>query len=264
MDEETLLSTLKVPIKVNGETTEVTLAELRDGHQMEKDYRGKTAKLAADRQEFEQAEAQTVQATQQWLTDVINQLQAAENLFEGQVKAIDLDALFKMDPEYAREVEKGIQATQKQFEEQKQGLALRFQQHNANVTGKMNDHKQREMVKLGEAWPEFVDPARGAETRQVFQDKVALHYGLTRADLDAFGDHRAFVVLKDAIAFRELKAQAPATRKRLKGKPKFIKSGTPKPKGQAQRDQAGAAISTHRKDQTVDSAANAFKKIGVA
>ncbi len=264
MDEKTLLSTLKTTIKVNGETTEVTLAELRDGHQMEKDYRVKTAQLSKEKQEFETVQTQVAGATQQWLNEVTGQLQAAEALFEGQVEAIDMDTLFEMDPAYHREVSNKIQATRKQYDEQKQGLGLHFQQHNAHVSAKALEHRNAELVKLGEVWPEFVDPVKGAETRQVFQDKAELHYGLTRNDLDAIGDHRAFSVMQDAIAYRELKAQAPATRKKLTGKPKYLKSGTPKPKGQAQRDQAGAAISNHRKTQTADSAAAALRKGGFA
>lgn len=82
---------------------------------------------------------------------------------------------------------------------------------------------QEERTRMVERIPDFKDPAK----LEAFKAD-ALKYGtevfdFSQDELLAVNDSRYLAVLKDAIAYRKLKAKAPAVRETVQGKPKMLR-----------------------------------------
>lgn len=84
-------------------------------------------------------------------------------------------------------------------------------------------YEERETEALYGAIPALRDPAKHrAFVSEV--EKIAPEYGITAEELKGVKDHRQWLVLRDALAYRRSKARAPEVRKAIEGKPRIVKS----------------------------------------
>lgn len=102
----------------------------------------------------------------------------------------------------------------------------------------------REAEALLRIWPEWGQPEKAVKLKTDVMETLS-HYGFTPAEADQLADHRMFGVLKDAMAYRAMKAGKGETVKK-KAAPKLVKS-----KGKAAGTQQlhGAAKSSHARKQ---------------
>jgi len=112
-----------------------------------------------------------------------------------------------------------------------------------------------EWDKLTSAVPEWRDPERfRADFTSLVQ--AASQYGITRDELDANLDHRVFLALKDAAAYRALQAKKTTVEKKVAAAPPALKPGA-KPSKPSVQVEAEKALARLRKTGS-DDAAMAF------
>jgi hypothetical protein len=91
------------------------------------------------------------------------------------------------------------------------------------------EQTRREAAKLVTAWPEAKDP----ETMKSFVSNAKKEFGLTDEDLSQISDHKHFLILRDALAYRAAKVTQAEAVKKVMAKPRLVSSParTTNPKG---------------------------------
>jgi hypothetical protein len=195
-------------VTIDGETSEVPLDELISGYQRKATYTQRQQELAEARQTLEEqlqnvpaqeaAMRQTYQQYQGVLQQLHQQMQAA-----NQPANLDWDALERENPvqwlklkELERQRAGEIQAVQAEQARMQQLLA-------GENDKKLQDHLVVEHGLVLEKIPEWADrDLQANEQRKLVEFGKAI--GFSDEELNTLYDHRALVVLRDAMRYNEL------------------------------------------------------------
>lgn len=85
-------------------------------------------------------------------------------------------------------------------------------------------YAEAEHRSLAEKWPEFVDQAKG-KTVKGEVNSYLVDIGYSQAEINSVLDHRAMVVVRDALKYRALQKAKPEVEKKLREAPPMRKSG---------------------------------------
>jgi len=194
------------------------------------DYTKKTQAVADLRKatEAKQAEAQALEADARAKAQLYaERLKLAEQMLTSlqpaEPDAATLDELRKTNPsEYAAQVAD----LQRQRDRMHALRAEREAVEAQEAAARAQDFQKRivqEREKLFEAIPEWKDPKKAEQANRDLYS-AAEQYGFTAADIAAgMYDHRIVLLLKDAHAYRALKAKVPETQKKVTA----LKTATP-------------------------------------
>ena len=217
-------------VTVNGEEVAVSLDELLSGYSRQSDYTRKTQEIANDRKEMESLQqqynseiAQIQQERQQYMDALTNVMQGSMGELE-KFANVDWNALRENDPieyvttrEQYREAQEKIQGLQNE-----QARAAQTQQ--AQMQKAQQEMLQVEKGKLIEALPDWGEPEKQKELATNLQS-YAKEQGFTADELNSLIDHRSILVLLKAQKYDQLQ-KSNVKSKKLKNKPKVIRSGT--------------------------------------
>jgi len=217
-------------VTVDGEEVGVSLEELMRGYSRQSDYTKKTQQVAEDRREMESlqekynSEIAQIQAERNQYVDALNRVVQNTSSELDKYSDIDWVALKESDPiEYVtrRDEYREAQDNIKKIQEE-QVAASRRQQ----FAQKQNYEQvvSAERGKLVEFIPEFADDSK----RKAIVDSIqsyAITQGFTSDELDNLVDHRSVVVLDKARKYDEVQKANPKAKK-LKNKPRVIRSGS--------------------------------------
>ena len=257
---------VKLKTKVDGETAEVSLAELRKGYQLQKHFTRQQEQFLAEQRQWEQARQQQEQQLQQQAALATEVLRQEEQTLTQQY-TLDWDALRKDDPaEYAAMVA-----------EYNQKLAV-LRQRQQSVIGTLRERQeqqereqaqadqallQREQALLYEAmgWKD----AKEAQTHaQKLIDYFKGPLGLTEQQIGRIRDHRLFVAVDKAAKYDELMQRVALSKKRVAEAPVMpAEKSTAAPRAASPRRVVDESLARLRKDHSVDSAADVFLKLKV-
>ena len=217
----------KVKLK-DGRT--ITVSELKDfsekrAAEFQRDYTRKSQEVAESRNAIDSAR-QTLAEQRDILVAIMQQ-----NLpQQPDPSMLDTDPIgyFRAKEDYDRKAAEFNQLhamRAQELQRQQQDLEQRRQQLRASETERMIQ------------WmPELKDPAK----RQAFAQEAVSYgeqFGITAEDIGQIEDARMLAVLRDAIAYRKLKASTPKVQKAMEGKPRIL-PGTKRadPKAGARRE----------------------------
>ena len=200
-DEQFDDDTQKFTVTVDGESEEVPLDELIAGYHRYSTYTKKSQELAQARQGFGAEQESLRQMHQQYsgvLGHLEEQMQAANKPPE-----MDWNALERENPlqwlklkELERQRSGEIQAVQAE--------QVRMQQLLAEQNGqKLQNHLAAEQGLLLEKIPEWADGDLQANEQRKLVD-FGKAVGYSDEELDTLYDHRALIVLRDAMRYNEL------------------------------------------------------------
>ena len=213
-----------------------TIAELKRGTLFQRDYTQKTQTLAKERETFEAERQQVSQYAQQ-----VEQLREyaswyAEQYLPKKPEPFTGDRM--NDPmgylqwsQKNDEWQAHAQAYQT-FQQQKQASE---QQKKGETDKQFQERRLKEAAALGEAIPVFKDPVKGKAAWEAMVTGAA-EFGFSPEDLDAVVDHRLLVVLRDALAYRRIKAKAPQAKEEVARRPP-VREGRRAPADQQQTRQ---------------------------
>ena len=236
--EETALYT----VRVNGEDVEVTEDELVRGYSRQSDYTKKTQELAEYRKQLDngaqhlQSEIAQTQAARQEYVNALSQAiesnygiaRQFENTDWERLKVEDREEYLTKRDEY-REVQDKIRDLQS-----KQGQA--YEQQNREMQAQHQKVLQEEHAKMVQILPEWGEP----ETQRAIAKSIgefALSRGYTQEELNQLVDHRSILVLMEAKAFADMQGkQLKARAKKVKNKPKVVRSSAKKEKADKNKD----------------------------
>lgn len=198
----------------------ITVAELKRNNLFQRDYTKKTTEHAEAVKAFEARQSEVDQYAQSlnqsrdylaWYASTF--LPKAPEMFQGSPETDPLGYMQwqQQRDQYAahQQAFAKFQADKKAEDERKSGET--HQQTAARMA--------REKDALLNAVPALKDPTKGKAIVESWQRGAAEHFGITPQEFEAIGDHRMLLVLRDALAYRRLKAKAPEVQKEVTAKP---------------------------------------------
>lgn len=202
-------------VKVAGEEVQVTLDEALKGYSREQDYTRKTQALA----EESKAEKAAIAAARD---EYLGKLQTVEKIIEANQPRVDQSLRYTNPGEWSAQMQQ-----HQQWAEQRRAVASETERLNAEQAQEQAREREtiaaRESEALLAALPEWKDPAIAkAETAALREYGQSI--GFTDAELDDVLDHRAVRVLRDAMAYRNLKTKSGQVRSAVEAK-KVAKPG---------------------------------------
>ena len=252
-------------VTVNGEEHEIPLDELLKGYSRQSDYTKKTQELSEHRKAIEGArsqmaqEYQQIQAERQQYIDSLQQIVNSSGPGLDQFASINWEQLKADDPiafitkkEEFREAQDNIAQYQEQQEEVYQKQYIQYQQQAKQAI-------QQEHVKMAEVLPEWKEPEK---QKQIAKDikEYAISVGYTPEEVSSLADHRSLLVLIKAHKYDKLQ-KADVKSKKLKNKPKVIRAGKGKSKGEDSKEKKSVKMKRLRQTGHVDDAASLLEDL---
>ena len=247
-------------VTVNGAEQEVSLDELMKGYSRQSDYTRKTQEVSEQRKEFDAMKQNMVQEYQQIQAERQQYAQALQSLMEGNMSGIDKFA--KVDWEVLKETDPIEYVTRKEEfrEAQEKVQNLQREQHMAqqrHSAQSQHEHRQmlpQETTALVTALPDWGDPSKQPKISKSIRS-YAMENGFTKEELDSLVDHRSILVLLKAQKYDQLQ-NSDVRGKKLKNKPRVIRSGTGGDKKADSKSKRTAKMKRLRSSGHVDDAAS--------
>ena len=247
-------------VTVNGAEQEVSLDELMKGYSRQSDYTRKTQEVSEQRKEFDAMKQNMAQEYQQIQAERQQYTQALQSLMEGNMAGIDKfanvdwEVLKETDPiEYVTRKEEFREAQEKvQNLQREQHMAQ--QRHHAQSQHEHRQMLQQETTALVTALPEWGDPSKQPDIAKNIRS-YATENGFTKEELDSLVDHRSILVLLKAQKYDQLQ-NSDVRGKKLKNKPRVIRSGTGGDKKADSKSRRTAKMKRLRSSGHVDDAAS--------
>ncbi len=258
-EEEPLFS-----VMANGEEIEVTYDELIKGYSRQADYTRKTQELSNLRQEYERGAQQYAQSLPELENLKQQYSQALGNMISNSVAGlerfnIDWNALREDDrEEYLvkreeyREAQDQIRGLQERKAQEDQALNQQAQQNFQNLV--VQEHQR-----MAEQIPEWADKESRAELASSIK-QYATSKGFTEQELSSLVDHRYLITLMKAMKYDGLQ-DSDIKAKKLKNKPKVIRSGKGKEKSADSKSKRAAKMKRLQKSGHVDDAASILEDL---
>lgn len=248
-----------VTIEVDGKPVTLTKEQLAEAYKSglrQADYTRKTMETAEQRKEAEAERTKALQERQQYAQKLNEQAMLLGAVLQEQSQ-VNWQQLIDSDPvEYLK---------QRNLYEQRQAAYQRVQQEQYQV----QQLSQAEQAKAHEAYlreqqetllaklPEWKDAKKSAAEKQAIRD-VLKDMGYTDAEMN-ITDHRAILLAREALKYRQLTKAAQAASKKVETLPqKVVRPGS----GAAPSlDKRGAAFQRLSKTGRVEDAAAVFASI---
>ena len=249
-------------VTIDGEEHEVTFDELIKGYSRQSDYTKKTQALAELRNNFEEAKSryETELPELQGLKEqyVRNLGEVIEGSLGGLERFnIDWNALREEDQsEYLLKREEFRQA-----QEHIQGLQHRKQQEESQLNQQMSEQHRTFVASEHEKLAQNIPEWREAKTRTELGSQLreyALSQGFVPEEIDSLVDSRSFIALMKAMKYDAL-SESNIKAKKVKNKPKVVKSGGGTTKKRAAKERTVASMKRLQESGHVDDAAKLFE-----
>jgi len=229
MPLEDFMANIKGKVKINGQEQEVTLSDLKNGYQMEADYRRKTAELAEQRKAFEAESQSKQQEIESRLTNLQSISDSAEQSLLAEYNEVNWKELEDSDPtEYLIQKQKyseaynRLQQTKQQAIEEAQRLSQEQEVKNQEAYQETLNREYGLMLEQNPEWQdEAVFKKDQAEIQTYLQDK-----GFNETEINQLVDHRIVNILRDALKARTDISKVEIAKKKVKKLPKVLKAGS--------------------------------------
>lgn len=237
---DVIMDKVKAKVKVAGEEREVTLKELRDGYQMESDYRKKTSELSEQRSalaaEHERV-ANELSARFQEAQQINGYL---EQQLLGEYNRVNWSELRSTDPaEFAalkQEYNERFNHIQQLKVVVQQQLQAAHDEREQKQSESFRRMVEEESERLKAAIPDFADAEKSKAIKSQMKDYLQT-YGYSDHEINQVYDHRHVMILKDAMAYRAMQAKRPELTKKIVNVPSVLKPGSSKSKQEAKSEQ---------------------------
>ena len=211
----------KHKVRVNGNDQEIEYDELVKGYSRLEDYKAKTAKVSARERELTDGVAQERKRLADSANFYLQQSQILDPILADGART-DWTKLAQEDP--ATYVAKWAMYQQRRAIVQKAQVDHQAAQERSEVK-----RVEGEMSELVEKWPDWGDEKKRPEIAKGLRDFLITEAGYDPEEADGIKDHRALLIIRDAMAYRTWKkTQSDAAKKRVAEPPKTAKPGASK------------------------------------
>ena len=218
-------------VKINGEDHEVTEDELIKGYSRQADYTKKTQELSQYRSQLDQAAqfyqtevAATQEARQQYINSLAQGVQLSLSSLQ-EFENIDWERLKTEDKEEYLTKRDDFREAQNSVQKLKQTHAQEAEKQNAEQQHQFQNWAQTEHQKLVSILPDWGDPVKQKAIAGELRE-FAFTKGFAEEELAQLFDHRSILILMQAKAWEDDQKKVKTVKsKKIKNKPKVIRSG---------------------------------------
>ena len=240
-------------VTIDGTNYEVTQDELIQGYQRNADYTRKTQELAAEKQQTSDFVERSKKDVETKIAKLDQLNQAAQVQLQQEYAQVDFEKLYDEDPVEAARLEHKMRKKNEQLQQvQQQTQQLQMEEFN-----KYLEEQQKQLsIKL----PELNHPEKGSQFKKQMRDYLSSQ-GFNAQEIDSVYDHRYVMLVRDAMAYRNLQKAKPQIKKKAVNAPKVVKSGVSKSKGQQAAEAKRQQLSRLKKTGKVADAARIFRSL---
>lgn len=228
MTMEEFMDSIKGKVKINGVEQEVTLSDLKNGYQMESDYRRKTADLSEQRKAFEKEREEITQELSQKYQEATQVTDFLEQQLMGEYNSIDWNSIRHENPAEFAALKQEYNERYQQIQELKSSAAEQLtQQRQAQLIKEqeaMSAMLAEQSQRLAEVIPEFGDPEKAKTLKAEMRDFLKQN-GFEDVEIGQVVDHRQVLLIRDAMAYRNLKSKGVEVKSKVKSAPRLQKPG---------------------------------------
>jgi len=214
----------KFKVKVDGQEIEVTLDDLKQGYSGQKYVQKGMQEAAAARKQAEQV-YEALLAERQQMANLYQQLQSGNF---AQPPSPPTKELFDQDPIGYMEQKMAYDEAKAQYDTQMTEMQKVAAQQSEAQQAAMQAYLQQEKQALMAVMPEFGDAQKATKLRENLVRGGSEFYGYQPEEIGNVMDHRAIMVLKDAVAYRNLMAGKDKAAKKVSGAKPVVKPGSKK------------------------------------
>lgn len=248
---------VKIKTKVDGVESTVSLSEAVKNYQLESSVNRRFMEHAEQKKQFEQRQAQVLQAIQAKNQQLDQYLELAQAQLMGEFRGVNWDQLKQTDPV-------AYNSLRLEYEDRSRALSGALQQRNAERQAQAVQWKQAEeqrlkaeSAKLPEIIPEWRDP-KVMETEQAELRKFLMEtHRFSTEDVAAVSrsTHRAIPIIRDAWQWQKHLRKMKEVKKQVQAAPKMAAPGTQGAKGTSSdksvRDAQGRFAQSHSLEDAV-------------
>lgn len=187
-------------VKVNGEESQVTLEDLKQGYSGQKYVQQGMQEVAAAKKEAEAVYAALTNERQQ-MADLYQQLQNGQFAPEP-VKPTKED--FDADPIGYMQKNLEYEEQKANYDRQMAQLQQASQQNSVAQQNAKQAYLQEQMQILQKEIPEFADSTKASKLREQLVATGKSQYGYTTEEISQISDYRAIKVLHDAMRYQDI------------------------------------------------------------
>ena len=244
-------------VRVDGQTTQVSLDELLNGYSRQSSFTKKSQQLAEDRKAMESLQQQYNTEVSQIQQERQQYAQYLQNVIENskleEWGSIDWEALKRDDPiEFVTKREEFRMAQDQVRQLQAEQTSAQQKAHHGQQQ-QWQEAVKSEHAALVDKLPEWGKPDAQRELAGKLRD-YAKGQGYQDEEIDTLVDHRSFIVLNKARMYDELQ-RSDVKSKKLKNKPKVIRGGKASSKNAEAKSSRTAKMKRLRQSGHVDDAA---------
>jgi hypothetical protein len=224
--------------------TVITVADLKRNNLFQRDYTKKTTELTAEREQITSLKsevdqyAQSLNQSREYLAWYAEQfLPQKPEPFKGNPLT---DPLAYQEYTWRKEQWEVHEQAFRTFQQQK---ADDDQRKSGETDKQTRDRIKREQDALIKALPILKDPVKGQEAWNTLVRGATEHYGFSAEEVNGLIDHRMPLVLRDALAYRRIKAAAPKVQEKVR-QPAPVRPG--KRAAPDAREQQGRKVRSER------------------
>lgn len=217
---------ITVKTKIDGQEGKVKFADLIKSYQLQ-GHVDKQVREAAEARKAAQEYVQQAQQQIQVQQAVVGKIAEAKVIEQQltQYQGINWAALEDSDPVQAMRLQRQFgelkQAYQSKVQEVNQAQSYVQQQQSQSTAASLESERQA----LAKACPEWSSEAVAVKEKQAIAADL-LSRGYTQADIQGLSDHKAVLLARDAMLYRQMKAANTTAEKQIRQAPKIIKPGS--------------------------------------
>ena len=251
------------PVIANGEEVEVTYDELIKGYSRQSDYTRKTQELAGEREQMSQMQHQwqqqmvAVQSERQQYADALGQLVQQSMTGLEDYSNVDWETLKEDDPIAYITKRDELRDAQDRIRGMQEQQAYAQQQQDSEMQRAVHERSNQEKHMLLEKIPEWKDKDTRDESFATIR-AYATEQGFSDDEISSLIDHRSMIVLMKAQKYDELQ-NSDIKSKKIKNKPKVVRSGTPRGKKDTNKSKRIAQMKRLQRSGHVDDASKLFE-----
>jgi hypothetical protein len=247
---EDFMANTMITRKIDGESEEVTLAEVVNGNQRDADYRRKTTDLADNRKAFEGEVNQAKAKLGQQFQEVAAMTTNLEQQLMGEFQGINWNELELNDREEWLVQRQKFGERQQQIETIKNQANQKLSEQQTEIQAKQQEYQQsldeENTRQLLVNIPEWNDVEVWEKDDKIIRDFLS-EYGYTEKELSTRIDHRLIRLVRDATLSKGKASQIDIAKKLVKKLPKIVKPGSKPDKGVIQRKEKNDKLSNFKK-----------------
>lgn len=242
-----------VKTKVDGQEGKAKFADLLKSYQLQS-HVDKQVREAAEQRKALQEQSQAIEQqmrVQHAIVDKIAEVKAIETEIE-RYSGIDWNGLIDADPSQAQKLDFQLRQLHKLLSDKRGDVETarsQIQQHQAQL---QNATLTEERQALLNALPDWTDETKASKEKKAIAEDLKAR-GFTDQYIDTLSDHKAVLLARDAMLYRQQKAANTVTEKQVRAAPKIAKPGQSAQKTQTSvQSLKNAVIKSGSKQSVVD------------